>query len=65
MLKRFSVRKLDQNAIEMLAQIKIEERRELGAILEDCINSYWHEVFEDNGMDSPEHGSRSGPKPTS
>ena len=55
MLKRFSVRKLDQNAIEMLAQIKMEERRELGAILEDCINSYWHEVFDADVADSSEH----------
>lgn len=46
MLKRYSVRNLDQNAIEMLADIKAEERRELGAILEDCIASYWREMFE-------------------
>lgn len=48
MLKRFSVRNLDQDAIEMLADIKAQERREFGAILEDCIQSYWHEIFEDN-----------------
>jgi len=47
MLKRFSVRNLDQDAIDMLAEIRAEERRELGAILEDCIQSYWSEVFED------------------
>lgn len=47
MLKRFSVRNLDQDAIEMLAEIKTQERRELGAILEDCINTYWHDVFVD------------------
>lgn len=51
MMKRFSVRNLDQVAIEMLADIKVVERRELGAILEDCINSYWHEVFGDDDAD--------------
>jgi len=46
MLKRFSVRNLDEDAIEMLADIKAEERRELGAILADCIYAYWHEIFD-------------------
>jgi len=45
MLKRYSVRNLDQSAIEMLTDLKSEERRELGAILEDCIYAYWSEVF--------------------
>lgn len=52
MLKRFSVRNLDQDAIEMLADIKAQERRELGAILEDCIQSYWHEVFDEDAEDA-------------
>jgi galactose-1-phosphate uridylyltransferase len=47
MLRRYSVRKLDSDAIEMLAEIKAEERRELGAILEDCIAAYWRDIFED------------------
>lgn len=51
MLKRFSVRNLDQDAIDMLADIKAEERRELGAILEDCICVYWHELFEVEASD--------------
>ena len=51
MLKRFSVRNLDQDAIEMLADIKALERRELGAILEDCIQSYWHDVFDEDSDD--------------
>ena len=54
MLKRFSVRNLDQVAIEMLADIKSQERRELGAILEDCIQSYWHEVFDEEADDDVE-----------
>lgn len=52
MLKRFSVRNLDEDAIEMLADIKAQERRELGAILEDCIQSYWHEVFGEDAGDA-------------
>jgi hypothetical protein len=51
MLKRFSVRNLDEDAIDLLAEIKAEERRELGAILEDCIQSYWHEVFDECATD--------------
>lgn len=46
-MRRFSVRNLDQAAIDMLADIKAEERRELGAILEDCIDAYWQELFGD------------------
>lgn len=53
MLKRFSVRNLDQEAIDMLADIRAEERRELGAILEDCIHAYWQELFGDTD-DLPE-----------
>jgi hypothetical protein len=51
MLKRFSVRNLDEDAIHLLAEIKDVERRELGAILEDCILSYWHEVFDEEAED--------------
>ncbi|WP_425040561.1 hypothetical protein [Primorskyibacter sp. S187A] len=54
MMRRFSVRNLDQEAIDMLADIKAEERRELGAILEDCIHAYWAELFGDEADDLPE-----------
>jgi len=46
MFKRYSIRNLSQDAIDMLAEIKAEERREIGAILEECIADYWHQVFE-------------------
>lgn len=52
MLKRYSVRNLNQSAIEMLADIKSEERREYGAILEDCIHIYWHELFDPESDDA-------------
>lgn len=45
MLRRYSIRNLKQSAIEMLADIRTEQRRETGAILEDCISDYWHQVF--------------------
>ncbi|RLJ59101.1 hypothetical protein BCF46_1245 [Litoreibacter meonggei] len=51
MMKRFSVRNLNEDAIDMLAEIKAEERRELGAILEDCINTYWQDLFGDDDVD--------------
>lgn len=54
MFKRFSVRNLNEDAIDMLAEIKSVERRELGAILEDCIGSYWREVFEEVAEDPSE-----------
>ena len=46
MRKRYSIRNLHQDAITMLAEIKAEERREIGTILEDCVRSYWQQVFE-------------------
>lgn len=45
MLRRYSIRKLSQSAIEMLADIRAEQRRETGAILEQCISDYWHQIF--------------------
>jgi hypothetical protein len=45
MLRRYSIRNLNQTAIEMLADIRTEQRRETGAILEDCISAYWHQIF--------------------
>lgn len=57
MFKRYSVRNLNEDAIDMLADIKAEERREFGAILEDCIGDYWRQIFDDaeeGTTDSPE-----------
>ncbi len=45
MFRRYSIRKLNQDAIKMLADIRAEERREIGAILEECISDYWHQIF--------------------
>ena len=43
--KRLSVKNVGINALEMLAEIRIVERRQVAAILEDSIEMYWHEVF--------------------
>lgn len=49
MMNRYSVRNLSDDALEMLDDLRAEERRQVGAILEDCILAYWNEVFEDDG----------------
>ena len=46
MLKRYSIRKLDEEAIAMLTEIRMMERREIGAIVEDCIINYWNDIIE-------------------
>lgn len=50
MLKRYSVRNLSEEAIAMLAEIRADERRELGAILESCILAYWQDLFAEDGV---------------
>lgn len=47
-MKNYSVKNLNEDAIDMLAEIKAHERREYGAILEDCIHGYWYDVFGDD-----------------
>ncbi len=54
MFKRYSIRNLSQDAIDMLAEIKAEERREIGAILEECIADYWNRVFYEVEGDAEE-----------
>jgi hypothetical protein len=54
MFRRYSIRNLSQDAIDMLAEIKAEERREIGAILEQCIVDYWHQVFYEVEGDAAE-----------
>ena len=50
MLRRYSVRNLDGEAIAILAEIKAIQRREIGAILEDCILEYWYDLMEEDSM---------------
>lgn len=45
--KKITVRGVDIDAIELLHQIKLEERRALGAIVGDAIREYWENTTED------------------
>ncbi len=46
MRKRISIRHVDEDAIEMLAELREEERRFVGAIVSDAIREYWEAIFE-------------------
>jgi len=48
MRKKLSVRQVDEDAIEMLAELRDEERRFSGAIISDAIREYWEAVFADD-----------------
>lgn len=45
--KKITVRGVDIDAIELLNQIKQEERRTLGAIVGDAIREYWDNTTEE------------------
>jgi hypothetical protein len=45
--RRYSVKGVDADVIEMLADLRRFERRYTAAILEDAIRDYWHTVFDD------------------
>lgn len=45
--KRLTIREVDVDAISLLNDIKGEERRELGAIIADCIYGYWEAHYQD------------------
>lgn len=44
--KRLSVKNVSTDALEMLMEIRTLERRQVAAILEDCIEAYWREMFD-------------------
>lgn len=33
--------------VDMLRDIRLEERRQLAAIFEDCVRSYWEDTYEE------------------
>lgn len=47
MRKRISIRHVDDDAIDMLAELREEERRFAGAIVSDAIREYWNATFEE------------------
>lgn len=46
MRKRITIKGVDQDAIDMLDELRLEERRVLGAIIGDAIRHYWGTIFE-------------------
>ncbi|MFV1602328.1 MULTISPECIES: hypothetical protein [unclassified Phaeobacter] len=47
--KTITIKNVDQDVIEMLADLRLTERRQLAAILEDCVNAYVCGDCEDEG----------------
>lgn len=45
--KRLTIREVEVDAIALLQDIKSEERRELGAIIADCIHDYWETYHQE------------------
>lgn len=53
MRKKITVRNVDEEAIDMLAELREEERRFAGAIVSDAIREYWSTIFEE-ATDDPD-----------
>ena len=53
--KPLTVKNVSIETLEMLRELRIEERRQLSAILEDCVQSYWDSIEEEGCVD-PEVG---------
>lgn len=47
MRRKISIRHVDDEAVEMLAELRAEERRYAGAIISDAIREYWEATFVD------------------
>lgn len=56
MRKKITVRQVDEEAIEMLAELREQERRFAGAIVSDAIREYWEETFGEHVDDTPNAG---------
>lgn len=54
--KILTVKGVDIDAIEMLAELREEERRYAGAILSDAIREYWLCIFDDPDTEAGEEG---------
>ena len=46
MRKKVSIKGVDQDALEMLSELRAEEQRFMGAIVSDAIRMYWDSVFD-------------------
>ena len=47
--KRITVRGVDEEAIEMLREIKEDEGRFMGRVLEDAVREYWSARYVEDG----------------
>jgi len=46
--KSITIKNVSQETVAMLRDIRIDERRQLSAILEDCVQAYWEVTYEDD-----------------
>lgn len=48
MRKRVTIRGLEDDAWDLLIQLRADERRHTGAIIEDCIREYYDARYEED-----------------
>ncbi len=51
--KNITIKNVDLETLEMIRDIRLDERRQLSAILQDCVRAYWDTVYAD--FDAPGH----------
>lgn len=45
--QNITIKNVDTEIIDILREIRLLERRQLAAILEDCVNEYWCKTYEE------------------
>lgn len=53
MRRKITVKHVDEDAWEMIADLREHERRFIGAIVGDAIRLYWSSIFEDAEPETP------------
>ncbi|MBI1492035.1 hypothetical protein [Halocynthiibacter styelae] len=41
-----TIRNVDEDVLALLSEIREKERRQLAAILEDCVHAYWAAYYD-------------------
>ncbi|AUR00794.1 hypothetical protein [Phaeobacter inhibens] len=54
MRKKISIRQVDEDVIEMLGELREEQRRFAGAIVSDAIREYWEATFNELAVERPD-----------
>ena len=49
--KTMTIKNVDAEVVELLTELRITERRQLAAILEDCVNAYADAVDDEGYRD--------------